>query len=907
MKDNDNMEDLLAYMIGPKAENMDIFRRLILEALDDHMYWRRNFHPEDRPVISAADQSKEGYQEFTNRLRDLMFEFLSEAKDGIPFFSPRYIGHMNTDLLLPALVGYFSAMLYNQNNVAGESSPVTVKLEGEVVDMLLKMVGMDPRGEGEMGHEQGGWGYLCSGGTAANIYSLWIARNLRTLPIAIRLASERRASKDVYEQIVNALRQKDKVYSLKNIKTRVVKVKKIISNIPFNTQVEMGEKTEKTIGKMNAWELANIPIDELYRLRVRVRNEISDELSVDNPEADVMIDELINPFTIQKLGDHGFRSTAKRLFPKESKLFTAPWRVYVSENTHYSWVKAANILGLGQECIVKVPHLPSFDVDVDKLKEMLSKDLKNKNWALMVASNFGTTEEGALDDLPQVREMLDELQEDHGATVWWHVDAAYGGYLGAMIREDLNSGKVVEVNDFKHWLAQCCKAVGITDTAARDLIEMSESKKGSWLPWEELIKRTTEMSRADSITMDPHKLGYIPYSAGALLLRRAIAREVVSCDAPYLWLQDGDPDTFVGRFTLEGSRPGAVAAACWLAHSAIPLDQSGHGKVLALSILTARQLYQTLRKCLVNTDKNEQVALLHQPHMNMICYVPYWKNMKTLEETKELTISVLEKLSPTANDREFMAVSTNVNLSTKDMPKEDNDSPLFRQMLKNVGEEWVKIKVIRSVVMGAYSLNAKTRKNRASEEGIFDAYAAYLRNTIQEIEVQQSEKVLVNRATVNFMVMDDVPEVTDQLRKLFQELLDPGISFPWEHYETEQKALERINDHSKPLDMAFLDIDMRGSESRRKGREDSGYYAYEAILQRNKQVESDTYRVKSVVFFTTGHDEHNERIKHLHTKYTKPPEMHTILKGAIERPHFWEDEIAAVRKTVCDIAKLDSE
>lgn len=91
------MEDLLAYMIGSKAENMDIFRKLVLEALDDHMFWRRNFYPEDTPVISAFDQSKRGYREFIDSLRDRMFEFLSDAKKGVPFFSPRYIGHMNTD------------------------------------------------------------------------------------------------------------------------------------------------------------------------------------------------------------------------------------------------------------------------------------------------------------------------------------------------------------------------------------------------------------------------------------------------------------------------------------------------------------------------------------------------------------------------------------------------------------------------------------------------------------------------------------------------------------------------------------------------------------------------------------------------------------------------------------------
>ena len=881
-----NMEDLLGYMIGPKAENMEIFRSLILEALDDHMYWRRNFHPEDKHVISAADQSKEGYRKFTDNLRDLMFEFLSEAKEGVPFFSPRYIGHMNTDLLLPALVGYFSAMLYNQNNVAGESSPVTVRLEGEVIDMLLKMVGMDPRGKGERGHEQGGWGYLCSGGTAANIYSLWVARNFRTLPIAMRLAIE----------------------NTKGVSKDDKQIQKILGEIQCHTA--KGE--EKTIRCMTAWELANIPTDELYRLRVRARNDIIEKFRIIDKrkaiEADTLIDKLINPFTIQELGDHGFRSKVKKLFSNESDFFMKPWRVYVSENTHYSWLKAANILGLGQDCIVKVPHLDSFDIDVEELKAKLKKDLKDGYWALMVASNFGTTEEGALDNLPKVRKMLNKLQEKSAGTVWWHVDAAYGGYLGAMIRCKLDDNKVVDVGDLKEWLSQCCKAVGITDEQSESLINMSESNEGSWLSWEELINRTAGMSQADSITMDPHKLGYIPYSAGALLLRRGIAAEVVSCHAPYLWLQDGDPDAFVGRFTLEGSRPGAVAAACWLAHSAIPLDQSGHGKILALSILSARQLYQTLQKYLVNSDTNEQVALLHQPHMNMICYVPYRKNMKTLEEIKDLTIGVVEKLSPTADDREFMAVSTDVNLSTKDMPKKD-DSPLFNQMLQRECQKWVKIKVIRSVVMGAYSLNAQTRIDRTSDpEGIFGVYAAYLRKIIQEAGKEQDTKQLLNRTSAEFMVMDDDPEVTDQLRGLFEDLWDPGITLPWKHYDTEAEALQRIENHDEVLDMAFLDIDMRGSTSNPQGRVDSGYSAYKAILERNDKVDSDQYSVKYVVFFTIGHSEHEERINQLGDKYSgKQPKVLTLLKSTVESPDFQEKDIETVRDTIREIAKIKNE
>ncbi len=131
-------------MMGPKAENVDLFRQLVIEAVDDHLRWRCNFYPADNPAISSSDKNAEQFRNFENRLHDLLFEFLADAKSGVPFFSPSYLGHMNTDLLLPGLVGFFVSMLYNQNNVAGESSPMTCRLEHEVVAMLARMVGFLP-------------------------------------------------------------------------------------------------------------------------------------------------------------------------------------------------------------------------------------------------------------------------------------------------------------------------------------------------------------------------------------------------------------------------------------------------------------------------------------------------------------------------------------------------------------------------------------------------------------------------------------------------------------------------------------------------------------------------------------------------------------------------------------------
>jgi hypothetical protein len=54
-----------AWFLGPRAENADLMERLIVVALRDHSFWRRNYHPEDGVVIRESDKRSEGYLEAT--------------------------------------------------------------------------------------------------------------------------------------------------------------------------------------------------------------------------------------------------------------------------------------------------------------------------------------------------------------------------------------------------------------------------------------------------------------------------------------------------------------------------------------------------------------------------------------------------------------------------------------------------------------------------------------------------------------------------------------------------------------------------------------------------------------------------------------------------------------------------
>ena len=98
-----NMDEtkLYSWFLGPKAENADMLERLVLEALRDCVFWRRNFHPEDDIIITEKCKREDAFQDSQALVRQEFLALLANLKRDIPFYSPRYIGHMLGDQLCP--------------------------------------------------------------------------------------------------------------------------------------------------------------------------------------------------------------------------------------------------------------------------------------------------------------------------------------------------------------------------------------------------------------------------------------------------------------------------------------------------------------------------------------------------------------------------------------------------------------------------------------------------------------------------------------------------------------------------------------------------------------------------------------------------------------------------------------
>lgn len=100
-----------------------------------------------------------------------------------------------------------------------------------------------------------------------------------------------------------------------------------------------------------------------------------------------------------------------------------PVRIFVSDQAHYSFVKFAQVLGLGRAAVVTVPSSHKGAMQPDALEARIRAERDAGNAPLMVAATAGTTVSGVYDDL----EALADIAEREG--LWFHVDGSYGGSL----------------------------------------------------------------------------------------------------------------------------------------------------------------------------------------------------------------------------------------------------------------------------------------------------------------------------------------------------------------------------------------------------------------------------------------------------------------------------------------------
>lgn len=163
-----------SFFLGPTAENSEWLLQRVQQLFSEWFTWRKEQGQRDGSVISQKDQNLISFQEQNKFTEDLLFSLSQRFEQEIPKFLPRYIGHMFSEISMPAFLGHVLTLMHNPNNISPESSKVGVEIEGEAINLL----------KSHMGYSTEGCGHFTSGGTLANFEFLLRARERTALWIS---------------------------------------------------------------------------------------------------------------------------------------------------------------------------------------------------------------------------------------------------------------------------------------------------------------------------------------------------------------------------------------------------------------------------------------------------------------------------------------------------------------------------------------------------------------------------------------------------------------------------------------------------------------------------------------------------------------------------------------------------
>ena len=153
------------------------------------------------------------------------------------------------------------------------------------------------------------------------------------------------------------------------------------------------------------------------------------------------------------------------------------WTILCSDQAHFSVQRAAGQLGLGRDAVVTVATTAAGVMDISALDETIERVRAEGRVIIAIVGTAGTTDLGAIDPLDEIA--------DRAATcgAWFHVD---GAVAGAFVLSDA------------------------------------------------LRPRLRGIERADSVTIDFHKLWWQPFNASALVVRDEASFNLLRVKSDYL-------------------------------------------------------------------------------------------------------------------------------------------------------------------------------------------------------------------------------------------------------------------------------------------------------------------------------------------------------------------------------------
>lgn len=143
--------------------------------------------------------------------------------------------------------------------------------------------------------------------------------------------------------------------------------------------------------------------------------------------------------------------------------------IYLTAQVHHCVHKAIRIGGMAEAIVRHVPMDSKFRMDPRQLRQMVEEDVSAGLLPFLIVASAGTTDTGAIDPMAAIADVAERHR------IWFHVDAAYGGFFM------------------------------LTGLQYADGSSVRDRFRG--------------IERSDSVAIDPHKGLFLSYGVGAVLMK----------------------------------------------------------------------------------------------------------------------------------------------------------------------------------------------------------------------------------------------------------------------------------------------------------------------------------------------------------------------------------------------------
>ena len=253
--------------------------------------------------------------------------------------------------------------------------------------------------------------------------------------------------------------------------------------------------------------------------------------------------------------------------------------IYISDQVHHSIQKAAMLAGFPAHSVREVGSDGDSRMRLDHLEERIARDRAAGLQPFLVVGSAGTVNTGAVDDLEGLARIAG--RED----LWFHVDAAYGGFF-------------------------------VLTERGREVLAGIE--------------------KSDSLSLDPHKGLFLPYGTGSLLVRdRETLERAHATEADYLpTMQDNPAFVDFSEISPELTRDHR-GLRVWL-----PIKMHGIGvfrQQLDEKLDLAQWITERLREV-------EGIEIVAEPQLSLVAF-RLFKPGLTPDELNELNRELLDAIN----------------------------------------------------------------------------------------------------------------------------------------------------------------------------------------------------------------------------------------------------------------------